>query len=116
MHLPLQSIFTLETWKETLKRSENGYLPYYYELNSFDVLNIFSQGVFPFFIGVGIIFLAALLIGVERNTRRMDFTFSLPISRRSIYLSKWIYGVLLIIIFHFIFFLIAYWIIQQSEF
>src|SRR5690554_3343376 len=116
MHLPLQAMFAVESWEDHLRRSVSGEFPYTFELYDYDVLGVFSIGAFSFIIGIAIIFFACLLIGVERNTRRMDFTFSLPFTRKDIFLAKWFYGILLIITFHSLSFVVAYWIVRQSEF
>ncbi|NBI27879.1 ABC transporter permease subunit [Chengkuizengella marina] len=53
-----------------------------------------------------IFILASLLIGSERGNKTNDFTFSLPFSRKQIFLSKWMIGTTFIVsafIFNFIF-------------
>lgn len=111
--LPIQTMFSIESWAS---RSYSGPDGYTFELSEFDILSIFSHGLFQLVIPVTIVLLACLLIGVERNTRRMDFTFSLPFSRRQLFLTKWLYGTIIIFVFHGITFLLAYWMMYISEF
>lgn len=113
--LPFQSTLSLENWKE---REEEAQLvdDYVYEVQEWDVLNIFSDGPLSVLGAIALIILACMLVGLERNTRRNDFTFSLPFKRRDLFLAKWCYGVLFISLFHIINFLIAYFIIYQSEY
>ncbi|ADU29683.1 ABC transporter permease subunit [Evansella cellulosilytica] len=114
IHLPFQAMLQVESWRVELE--EFGQINMYYWSSGQTIYFIFSEGALPIFIMIAIIFLACLLIGVERNTRRMDFTFSFPFKRRDIFLSKMIYGMFMIISFHTINFLVAYLILFQSEF
>lgn len=115
LHMPFQSILSLESWQEREQQAQQ-VEDYMYEIQAWDVLEIFSQGVLPILLSISIIALACLLIGLERNTRRNDFTFSLPFKRRDLFLAKWCYGTAIIAIFHIVNFLIAYFIIYQSEY
>ena len=45
-----------------------------------------------------VLILSILLIGIERNTGGIDFQFSLPYSPKQLYLSKWIFGIVHILI------------------
>ncbi|UCZ54254.1 hypothetical protein LGQ02_05685 [Bacillus shivajii] len=115
IHLPFQALLTLESW-----RTEKEYFSEFhnqpFEVFTYQIHQIFSAGLLPFLVAVAIILLAGLLIGTERNTRRNDFTFSLPFRRREIYLSKTIYGASCISFFHTFHFMLAYFIVKQSEF
>ncbi|PYZ94063.1 hypothetical protein CR194_00540 [Salipaludibacillus keqinensis] len=115
LHMPFQSILSLETWQEREEQAQQ-IEDYVYEVQAWDVLQIFSQGLLPLILSISIITLACLLIGLERNTRRNDFTFSLPFTRKHLFLAKWCYGVVAISLFHLINFFIAYFIIYQSEY
>ncbi|SER75080.1 ABC transporter permease subunit [Salipaludibacillus aurantiacus] len=115
IHMPFQSVLSLETWKEREEQA-NQAEGYVYEVQKWDVLQIFSQGTLPVFLSFSIIALACLLIGLERNTRRNDFTFSLPFSRKDLFLAKWLYGVSAIFFFHIINFFTAFFIIYQSDY
>lgn len=114
--IPIQALFAIESWESQIQNS--GAEPYFYtfKLSHWDVYSVFAQTEFQFIIAFALTFFACLLIGVERNTRRMDFTFSLPFSRKDLFMTKWMYGVLLILIFHSISFILAYWILNQSQF
>ncbi|UTR14186.1 ABC transporter permease subunit [Salipaludibacillus sp. LMS25] len=114
IHMPLQAILAIERWKE----EEQMYFSegYTFEFDKWDVLMIFSEGALSIFLTAAIIALACMLIGLERNTRKQDFTFSLPFYRKDIFLSKWLYGTFIIAVLHIIHFLIAYMIIYQSEY
>jgi len=115
LHMPFQSVLSLENWKEQEQQAEQ-IDDYVYEIQAWDVLEIFSQGTFPMLLSISMIALACLLIGLERNTRRNDFTFSLPFKRQDLFLAKWCYGTTVIVLFHSVNFLIAYFIIHQSEY
>jgi ABC-type transport system involved in multi-copper enzyme maturation permease subunit len=115
LHMPFQSVLSLERWNEQEQQAQQ-VEDYIYEIQAWDVLEIFSQGTLPILLSISIIALACLLIGLERNTRRNDFTFSLPFKRRDLFLAKWCYGVSVIGIFHVVNYFIAYFIIQQSEY
>lgn len=115
LHLPFQSVLSMETWKEREQQAQQ-VEDYMYEIQAWDVLEIFSQGFLPILLSISIIAFACLLIGLERNTRRNDFTFSLPFKRKDLFLAKWCYGAASIATFHIVNFLIAYFIIYQSEY
>ncbi|MFA9557481.1 ABC transporter permease subunit [Evansella sp. AB-rgal1] len=116
IHLPFQAIMTLESWRtrQTQLRLQFPIQPF--EFYIYEIYNLFFQGMFAFIVMFVIIFLACLLIGVERNTRRMDFSFSLPFARKDIFLAKWLYGACIITVFHSVNFFVAYFIFMQSEF
>ncbi len=113
--LPFQSTLALETWKE-LQEQAQLVDDSIYEVQQWDVLQIFSEGGLAILVTLSIIVLAGMLVGLERNTRRNDFTFSLPFYRNDLFLAKWFYGAILISLFHSVNFWIAYFIIYQSEF
>ncbi len=115
LQMPIQAILSIETWNERAEQAGEAE-EYVYEVQSWDVQQIFSQGTFTIFIALAIIFFAVLLVGLERNTRRNDFTFSLPFSRRQLYLAKWLLGTAIITVFFILNFLPAYFIISASEF
>ncbi|MBU9714784.1 ABC transporter permease subunit [Evansella tamaricis] len=115
LYLPFFIMLSIGSWQEQVEHFSQ-FPDSEFTLYEYEVYNIFSVGIFPFLVVIGIIFFAGLLIGVERNTRRMDFTFSLPFSRREIFMAKWLYGILVIFVFHLINFSIAYVILWQSEF
>lgn len=84
-------------------------IPFSYYNNVFDLKNALSNHEYPHF-GIGefsmltflspvmMIVLSILLIGIERNTGGIDFQFSLPYTPKQLFLSKWIFGVVHIII------------------
>lgn len=49
-----------------------------------------------------LIVLACVLIGWERNTQSADYLFSMPFKRKDIFLTKWAFGIVNIIIVNFI--------------
>ncbi|MFI8706229.1 ABC-2 transporter permease [Bacillus sp. NPDC077411] len=49
-----------------------------------------------------LIILACVLIGWERNTQSADYLFSMPFKRKDIFLTKWAFGIVNIIIVNFI--------------
>ncbi|WP_416149136.1 hypothetical protein ACM26V_23280 [Salipaludibacillus sp. HK11] len=115
LHMPFQTVLTLETWQEREEQAQQ-VEEHVYEIQAWEVLEIFSQGTFPIILSISIILLACLLIGLERNTRRNDFTFSLPFKRQELFLAKWCYGIFTIALFHIVNFFIAYFIIYQSDY
>ncbi|WP_179298737.1 ABC transporter permease subunit [Evansella halocellulosilytica] len=113
--LPFQAFTRIEFWNEQKDHAEQ-FSDVGFEILPFELYNVFSSGLMTFLLSFAVIFLAGLLIGIERNSRRHDFTFSLPFKRRDLFLAKTIYGALFITLFHTINFWIAYAIIRQSEF
>ncbi|WP_179194897.1 ABC transporter permease subunit [Bacillus sp. EAC] len=69
-----------------LTHSEN---PYLY-ISDFSMLAFISP--------ILVIILSILLIGIERNTGGIDFQFSLPYTPKQLYLSKWFFGIVHILI------------------
>ncbi|TVP81088.1 MAG: hypothetical protein EA344_13265 [Alkalicoccus sp.] len=115
VQMPLQAILSVESWQERSERTAYSE-EYVYEVQAWDIMQIFSQGMFTVFLAAAIVIFASLLIGLERNTRRSDFTFSLPYSRSSLFLAKWALGSTAVGVFFIMNFLPAYFIIYQSEF
>ncbi|AXF57142.1 hypothetical protein [Salicibibacter kimchii] len=52
------------------------------------VQDIFSANALSLFSIIAIVVMGGMLIGLERNTRRHDFSFSLPFSRQKLFVSK----------------------------
>jgi ABC-type transport system involved in multi-copper enzyme maturation permease subunit len=115
LQMPIQAILSIESWKERAAQADQAE-EYVYEIQAWDILQIFSEGMFTIFVTVAIVMLAVLLIGLERNTRRNDFTFSLPFKRETLFLAKWALGTVIITVFFIINFVPAYFIVQQSDF
>ncbi|WP_188206730.1 hypothetical protein [Alkalibacillus aidingensis] len=68
-------------------------------------------------ISIGVILiLAGVLIGLERNTKRHDFSMALPFSRTQMYLTKYLLGFLTLLISYNISFWLGWLTIAQSEF
>lgn len=65
--------------------------------------------------GVILIALACVLIGWERNSQSNDFLFSMPFKRKDIFLTKWLFGVVNIIIVNFVCW-ISMWGIKKVSF
>ncbi|WP_026689007.1 ABC transporter permease subunit [Alteribacter aurantiacus] len=107
IHLPFQTMIAIENWRE---------YPHFYSATEYDIYRLFIGGSLPFFVLIATAILAGLLIGIERNTRRNDFTFSLPFKRGDMYLAKWIYGALSISVIHTVTFFTAYLILFTSEY
>ncbi|WP_100406834.1 hypothetical protein [Bacillus solitudinis] len=105
---PMRAVLGLQDLRET--RNENWFMPEH------QVPNIFGPGVPTMLIIVFIVLLAVQFIGLERNTRRHDFSFALPFKRRTIFLVKWGLGTSLITAVMFFSFLLAYFLIITSEF
>ncbi|MCM3735948.1 ABC-2 transporter permease [Bacillus cytotoxicus] len=62
-----------------------------------------------------LIALACVLIGWERNTQSADYLFSMPFKRKDIFLTKWAFGIVNIIIVNFICW-ISMWGIKKVSF
>ncbi len=107
IHLPFQAIVTIENWREAGSVFNN---------RVSDMYLLFTGGSLPLFGTISIIVLAGLLIGIERNTRRNDFTFSLPFKRRDMFLAKWLFGAMAITLIHLLNFIVTYLMIQTTEF
>ncbi|AOM82436.1 ABC transporter permease [Salisediminibacterium beveridgei] len=113
IHMPFQATLSIEHWNERADMADT-IDNYVYEVQRFDLIQVFSEGAVTVFLVIALIGLAAMLIGLERNTRRQDFTLSLPYSRSSSFFHKWLYGTLAITLFHLVNFWVAYAIIYQS--
>ncbi len=74
-------------WKEHLSKHEE--FQYYFNW-------LFTEASFLQILVL--ITLASVLIGYERTNQSLDFTLSLPYRRKDIFLSKWIFGVVNIIV------------------
>lgn len=115
VHMPFQATLALESWAEREDMAET-IDDYVYEVQRWDVLQVFSEGIVSFFLLVTVVIFAGLLIGLERNTRKMDFAFSLPYSRQALFLAKWTYGMTVITVFHLLCFVAAFLIIWFSPY
>ncbi|HDX9589200.1 TPA: ABC-2 transporter permease [Bacillus pseudomycoides] len=62
-----------------------------------------------------LIVLACILIGWERNTQSADYLFSMPFKRKDIFLTKWAFGIVNIIIVNFICW-ISMWGVKKTSF
>ncbi|WP_027965359.1 ABC transporter permease [Halalkalibacillus halophilus] len=65
---------------------------------------------------VVIILLAGFLIGLEKNTKRHDFTMALPFSRASMFITKYLLGLITILVSYSVAFWSGYLVVYQSEF
>ncbi|GAA0449873.1 ABC-2 transporter permease [Alkalibacillus silvisoli] len=81
-----------------------------------EINSIFEPGFFGMVAILIIILLAGYLIGLERNTKRHDFSLALPFSRREMFMTKYIMGLLVILIGYNVSYWLAYFAIYQSEF
>jgi acetoin utilization transport system permease protein len=82
----LSSSESLEIFLDERRYSNSSYMVGYVFNNGSSVLISFLQILI-------MITLATMLIGTQRSNQSMDFTLSLPFSRKNIFLSKWLYGV-----------------------
>jgi ABC-type transport system involved in multi-copper enzyme maturation permease subunit len=55
--------------------------------------NSFHSGDMALLFIFACVIMASLIIGQERSTHSTNFTFSLPVSRKDLFLSKWLFGV-----------------------
>ncbi|MFC0189763.1 ABC transporter permease [Fictibacillus aquaticus] len=62
-------------------------------VNASEYYNDFHSANISIFFIIAVVLIASLVIGQERSSHSTDFTFSLPLSRKDIYLSKWLFGV-----------------------
>ncbi|SER97039.1 ABC transporter permease subunit [Salisediminibacterium halotolerans] len=115
IHMPFQAVLAIETWMEREEMADS-IDDYVYEVQRWDVLQVFSEGIISVFLLITVVVLAGLLIGLERNTRKMDFAFSLPYKRRDLFWAKWAFGSTAITAFHSFSFLSAFLIIWFSPY
>lgn len=87
--LPYQYYTAAKTELSLSKIVEDGYTYHYsHYFNPFD--HALPQGII-------IIALACLFIGWERNNQSIDFLFAMPFTRKNIFLTKWLFGVINIV-------------------
>ncbi|TMW70282.1 ABC-2 transporter permease [Alteribacter natronophilus] len=113
-HFPFNAMTTVANMEEQIRLSVLH--SYDYTPSGLHAANIFNGGALSLMMIVSTIILASLLIGVERNTRRNDFTFSLPFKRRDLFLAKWLFGTLVIASFHLFHFTLGYVVFSFSDF
>jgi acetoin utilization transport system permease protein len=61
-----------------------------------------------------IVVLAAALVGLERSNQHMEFSLSLPYSRKAMFLSKWFMGIVTIAVSLTISVLLSFWVFHTS--
>ncbi|MET3683020.1 ABC-2 type transport system permease protein [Alkalibacillus flavidus] len=108
----LNAILSLDTWRTMAEKS-----PQYWEQNkTWQINSLFSPEIFGI-IAIGlVILLAGFLIGLEKSAKRHDFSMALPFSRRQMFLTKYLYGMLTIVLGYSLSYWLAILIINQSEF
>ncbi|WP_088102441.1 ABC transporter permease subunit [Halalkalibacter urbisdiaboli] len=106
-HYPIRAIIAIEDWREAIK--QDYFMPH-------SVPEFFGPSMPGMLAIIFIVLLAVQFIGTERNTRKHDFSFALPFSRRSMLFTKWALGAGFITVFMFVFSFIAFWLIRSSEF
>lgn len=85
------------------------------QMNTF-VENIFSGNEISVLAIIGIVVLAGMLIGSERNTRRHEFSLSLPFTRKNLFITKASIGIGAITVIVSVNILLSYLIIWISEY
>lgn len=80
------------------------------------IYNVFASSAVSVFIIMAIVVLGGLLIGLERNTRRHDFSLSLPVSRKKMFAVKAAIGLGTILILFSLNVFLAYVILWTSEY
>ncbi|MDP5274120.1 ABC transporter permease [Chengkuizengella axinellae] len=89
--MPIQAAIRLQGLTELIKEQKENdssyvlYTDYFYH-SILNFTSIYNVLLFMIFV------LASTLIGAERGNKTNDFTFSLPFSRKEVFLSKWIIG------------------------
>ncbi|WP_411953926.1 ABC transporter permease subunit [Alkalibacillus sp. S2W] len=108
----LNAVMSLDTWRNMAEEN-----PTFWEQNKANEINgLFSPDVFGV-IAIGlVILLAGFLIGLEKSTKRHDFSMALPFSRQQMFATKYVFGMLSIVLSFTISFLLAVLVISQSEF
>ncbi|GAK14730.1 hypothetical protein [Geomicrobium sp. JCM 19039] len=85
-------------------------------MTEYVVRDIFSGNILSFFPILLVVVLGGMLIGLERNTRRHDFSLSLPFSRRQLFLTKVMIGMSAIFIIFTVNMLLSYLLIWFSDY
>ncbi|MEC2070560.1 ABC transporter permease subunit [Alkalihalophilus marmarensis] len=111
-HFPIRAMVSIENWREEVRSAPAEAMNYL----EWSVHSALGMSVFSLVIIVLLVTLAVQLIGSERSTRRQDFAFALPYRRRTMFLVKWLMGVVPVLILYPITFLSAYFMIVSSEF
>jgi hypothetical protein len=110
LQFPLRISLKLEEWKESL------YEDRFQGSISYEIYDAFAGSFFaPILIGL-VFILASLYMGRERGSKKHDFILSLPYSRESIFMTKWILGIVTILASFIINFGAGYFLINQSKF
>ncbi|WP_017728286.1 ABC transporter permease subunit [Halalkalibacterium ligniniphilum] len=109
----IQYPVTAMTRLQTLRELQRENIDIYPE---WDIPSVFGSSLPTVLIIFFVILLAVTFMGMERNTRRQDFAFSLPVKRSTLFMTKWLIGVGAITIFMLITYAMAYALIYTSEF
>ncbi|MDQ0353072.1 ABC-2 type transport system permease protein [Alkalibacillus filiformis] len=109
---PLMAFMQFETWREWKQ-----FNPEIWEQQKASQIQFIFEPNFFGMILVGlVILLAGFLIGLERNTKRHDFSMALPYSRKEMFITKYALGLLVITISYNIAYWLMYFAVYQSEF
>ncbi len=108
-------MIAIENWREDIKAGhyDEEWFP---QQMSYAVPNELGSSLFTMIIILLLVLMATMLIGSERSTRKLDFTFSLPYKRRTIFFMKWLMGIVPVVVMFTITFFMSYFIILNSEF
>ncbi|MBB6453513.1 ABC-2 type transport system permease protein [Salirhabdus euzebyi] len=114
LEYPFKASMKIEEWKE-----EREHYVLDWEWNNFLIHQMeysFTASVFTVFAVVLIIVLAGILIGLERSSKRHDFSLALPFSKRSMFLTKWVLGFATILFSYTVSFWLGYLVLLRSEY
>ncbi|SES66889.1 ABC-2 type transport system permease protein [Salinibacillus kushneri] len=110
IQFPVFISMKMEEWKDYQYES------FFQNRMDYEITSAFT-GNFLIVISVGLIFiLAGVLVGLERNSKRHDFSLALPYSKPSMFLTKTFLGLVSVLVSYVISFWIGYFMIWNSEF
>jgi hypothetical protein len=110
IQFPIRISLKIEEWKKIESDP-------FFELNmQFEVFSAFSGSVFAAIALLLVVVLAGIMIGLERSTKRNDFSLALPYSRKTMFLTKWVLGLASILGAFVLNFWIGYFIVKVSKY
>lgn len=94
--VPVRFLLGYMNYKSDKKMLSHGELPDNFMINFSDYVS-FESTAFVFLMAFFVISLAINQLGTERSKGTLEFTLSLPFSRATIYFTKWISGLFIIL-------------------
>ncbi|MGM8215119.1 hypothetical protein ACLIA0_06015 [Bacillaceae bacterium W0354] len=111
IRFPIQAALRIDMWEQMNKN-----YPQWTENAYFEINYLFSAEFLGFSAVLLIILLAGFLVGLEKGSRRHDFSMALPYSKTQMFLTKYTFGALVILLSYVPMFWLTYFVIYQSKF